>query len=497
MDDHISLPRDPAAGDNARVIRRWLVAVVLVAPCLSAVSVESVGATLSPRWHYWGLVPVTVLFALCLSLISARADVLERHLSIPSVLFLTVVGYFIYVGSLDHWLQVLADAEFLYLPTLAPAYQLVAFLLTAWAVGYVAGRWLSRTAGRTTPTPSTRGRTRLVWFQRRLFAVAIFWSVVSTAAFAVFYFRIIGFFPVLRGVSPNADSELRAVMFGPARLVSTVAFNAATLTMITSGLYIVRFERHKALMATLFMIAAAWFLLWGARLYIALPAMIVLVLVIARKRWSLRRSGAVLAGLAVLAVSYGLVRNRAFTNVDLANRTAIERLADLHIGPEFRDAVGVMTHLDALREQYKPASYFRGICFTAVPGRVLGVLGLDKDILFAEEGASVGWIAARTTRDYHWGAIRPGIVGETLMAFGPVGVIVAFALYGLLFARLDVLCERAAIASPRSLLIYGTAVILSYSVIASTHSTFAKFWYFIYGSLLTMLVAAGRARRTA
>lgn len=497
MNDHLSLSLDPATGANASAIARRFAAVILIAMCLWAMSTMSIASALSQWWRYWGLVPVTVLYALCLSLTSSRADLLRRHLSIPSVMFLMVVGYFIYVGSLDHYLQVLADSEFLYLPMLTPAYKLIAFMLAAWIVGYVVGRWLSGPSAETTAAPDVPGRTRLVWSQRRLFAVVIFWSVVSSAAFAVFYFRVIRYFPVLRGVSPSADSELRAMMFGPARLVSTIAFNAAHLTMITSGLYIVRFGRHKALMATLFMIATVWFLLWGARLYIALPAMICLVLAIAGKHWSARKTAGILAGLAVLAVCYGLARNREFTDVDLTNRTPVERLADFHAGPEFRDSLGVMLHLEALQEQYEPTSYFRGIYFTAVPGRLLDVLGLDKDSLFAEEGATVGWIAAETTRNYDWGAIRPGVVGETLMAFGPVGVVVVFVLYGLLFARLDVLHGRTAIASPRNLLIYGTAVIFSYSVIASTHGTFAKFWYFLYGSGLTILLAAGRTRRTA
>jgi len=503
MADRVSLAGDPTVDANANAIVLRVATVALVGVCLGCFLIDSLASALSSWWRYWGLLPVTALYVLCFSRVGKPTDVTARHISIPSVLFLLGMGFFIYIGSLDHWLQVLVNNENLYLPTLTWAYQLIAFVLTAWALGYMAGRWFWNPRPRKTQAPSSPRRGPLVWSQRRLFVVAIFWSVVSSVAFAVFYFVIVGYSPVLRGVSPNADSELRSMMFGRGHQVSMIAFNATNLAMLTSGLHVVCFKKHRALMAMLFLIAAVWFLLWGARLYIALPAMICLVLMVARYHWSLRRTGAILVGLAVVAVCYGLARNRTFTGVDIANRVKVENLsdargeagfcqtmADFHAGPEFRDALGVMAHLDAVQEQYEPTAYFRGMFLTAVPGRLLGVVGLDKNILFDEEGSSIGWIAARITRGLYWTAIRPGLVGETLVAFGPIGLGVVFVLYGLLFARLDVLSLRAEPASPRGLLIYGTAMIFTYAVVASTHSTYAKFWYFLYGSLLTTLLAA-------
>ena len=100
-----------------------------------------------------------------------------------------------------------------------------------------------------------------------------------------------------------------------------------------------------------------------------------------------------------------------------------------------------------------------------------------------------GWIISKVTRGFDWTGVRPGIMGQTLMAFGLKGVIVVFFLHGLLFSQLDKMSRRYCVDSPGLVFVYILAVMFSFSIIGTTHSVFAKLWYFMYGSLITTFLA--------
>lgn len=476
---------------NSRTICRAMAVLLLAVWSLWALWEGSGFRLLEKHWQYCGIIPVTVILLICFFVSCRNIEIARRHITVPSVLFLLGMAYFIYIGTLDLSFQVAADAEFTFLPSLPTGYRLIGFGLLAWAGGSLLGRWAFRRVG------TNRPRSALIWDTDRLFLVSLFWCVVGSVSFVVFYVYYIGGSPFLRGISPNADAGLRELMFGKARNVSVVAFNATNLAIITAGVYLINCTRRRTMVMVQLILAIVWFLLWGARTYIALPGMICFVLLIGRKAWSLRRTVSVLLVLFAAAAVYGLARNRAFYNIEFSNRTIVEKLADLHTGPEFRDTLGVISHQEELRELYKPSCYFQGIYFTAVPKRVLGLIGVDKDVLFSDEGSGISLLTAQITRGLSWGGIRPGIIGQTLMAFGQTGVVVVFLLYGLLFSLLDALSRRYEIASPGSLLVYGSAVIFSYSLVATTHNTFAKFWYFLYGSILMIILAARQVRRSA
>jgi len=448
-----------------------------------------VGGRLSQSCPYWGLLPGCMLLGACTWAVVRFENVGRRHLTVPSVLFLLCMAYYLLVGSADHWLQVQSGAEFIYLRSLFRGYQYVGLALAAWLVGYATIRGLM--AGSREDMPEASGRSRWQWSERPLRVVSLFCTLLGSAAFAVFYYRL-GSFPLLSGVAPNADPRLRQMLLGEAHGLWVVAYNASTVSILASGLCLVCFPRRRFLPAIQVFVSSVGLALWGARLLVALPMMIVLVLYLSDRQWRLRRLAAVLAALFALGIAYGVVRNREFLRADLEADSMVARLANLHAGPEFRDMLGVVDHLDELQKEYDRARYVQGILLTAFPQRILEAAGLDKDAFFDESGVGSDWLVAQVTRDYEWGAVRPGIIGQTLMAYGPAGVAVVFVLYGACFAWLDRLSPRIPADSPARLVAAGAAVILAYSVLTTTHGTFAKWWYFLYGCAATGLLACRR-----
>jgi len=449
---------------------------------------------------YFGIIGVTVLYLIAYIVVSGTNCISRNHICIPSVLFLCSFGYFIYAGTIDHYLQVVTRAKFIYTESLVSGYNCICFALFSWIVAYLVGQAISKKQSRyyclikDTASPKT---SSLTWDKNRFYLTILFWGSFGTIAFLVFFFHYIGGFPVLQGTSPNASPQLRALLIGKAHNITVVAFNAATMAIIFGGVYLVIYKKNKFVITLLFITSIVLFLLLGARIYVALPFMVVFLLFIRKKDYSLKATFAILGLIVLVGSVYGFVRNRQFYRshgIKFSEQTAVERLADLHIAPEFRATLGVISHLDELQAKYDSDNYISGIYLVAFPKKLLALMGIDKDELFSEEGSGSGWLVARVTRGFDWTGVRSGIIGQTLMAFGLNGVIVVFFLYGLLFSQLDRLSKQYPFNSPCLVFVYIVTVIFSYSVIGTVHSVFAKFWYFTYGYLITIIVAAKKAK---
>ena len=454
------------------------------------------------NWRYFGIILVTALYLMAYLVVSRTNCIARSHICTPSVLFLCVLGFYIYAGTLDHYLQVVTQAKFTYIESLTCGYNYISLSLVSWICAYLAGQTVLKgkslrhniSGGGAAPKTSA-----LAWNKKRLYLTIVFWGGIGITAFIIFFLRYIGGFPALQGTSPNASPELRAVVSGKAHNITVIAFNATTMAIMSSGIFLVIYRKNKFIITLLFVVSIMLFLLWGARIYIALPFMVVFLLFVRKNEYSLKATFGMLVIIIIVGSVYGLVRNIRFYRshgLKTAEQTEVEMLANLHIAPEFRDTLGVISHLDELQAQYKPDYYLKGVYLTALPQKILTLFGVDKDILFSEKGIGSGWLIAKVTRGYDWGGLRPGIMGQTLMAFGVKGVIVVFFLHGLLFSQLDKLSKRYCVDSPSLVFVYIVTVIFAFSIIGTTHGVFAKFWYFTYGYLLTITLAAKKTRRS-
>ena len=450
--------------------------------------------------RYFGIIGVTVLYVMAYLVVSGSNYIVRDHICIPSVLFLCSFGYFIYAGTLDHYSQVLADARFVYVESLTVAYNYISFALLSWIFAYAAGRifWGKNLQSPCDVTGDVRLKEwALTWDKKRFFLTIVFWSILGIIAFLVFFLHYIGGFPVLQGTSPNASPELRSLIIGRAHNITVVAFNAATMAIMFGGVYLAIYKKNKFIITLFFIVSIILFLLLGARIYIALPFMVVFLVFAHKGRSSLKLTIGILLLIIIVGSVYGIIRNIQFYRshgLEISEQTTVENLAVLHIAPEFRDALGVISHLDELQELYKPDYYLKGIYMTALPKKILTMIGVDKDILFSEEGVGSGWLVAKVTRGFDWTGVRPGIIGQTLMAFGVKGVVFVFFVYGLLFSQLDKLSKRYSYDCPWLVLIYILTVVFSFSIIGTTHGTFAKLWYFVYGYLITIVLAAKKRK---
>lgn len=450
-------------------------------------------------WKYHGIIAVTLLYLIAILIIRNRNDIILHHVSIPSVIFLLIFGYYVYVGTIDHYLQSLTNAIFIYDDSITLGYIYIGVSLFSWIIGYL----LSQSVVRKVSSYKTfrrflSRRYVVVWDERKLFLLNLIWGVIGIVSFVIFYAFYIKGIPLIQGVSASTSSELRHIIMTKGHNINVIAFNAMTMALIFSGVYFAIYERSIVMYMVLISAIIA-FVLWGARIYIAIPFLIFFPLLSRMRKYSLKRVTIVVLLIAVLSFIYGQVRNRNFfyDYLNIADRTSIERLADLHIGPEFRDTLGVISYLDVLQEEYGAIPYFKGIFLTAIPNKILALVGFDKNELFKEEGIGSGWLVAKITRGYSWGGVRPGIMGQTLMAFGLKGVVFVFFFLGVLFSQLDNIINRSYIfSSPHIVYIYILSALFSFSIIGTTQSVFSKFWYLTYGYLITYFFATKKIHLT-
>lgn len=449
-------------------------------------------------WHlvlpddyiYAGLIPVTLVYLISLALVQFNNNIFKDNLSLPSVLFLAFMGYFIYLGTLDHYFQDQVGSRFVYNESINTLYYYIMISLSSWCFGYISGcisldKLIRKKAAHKGLFMIRR------WNKKRLKLLVLLFSLLGVASFAIFYSVYIKGFPVLQGISPNASAELRRIVSNEGHNVHLLAFNSMTMVLIYSAVYLIVFDKDLLIILS-FIFAVIAFLLWGARIYIAIPFLMFLPYLIRVKKYPLKKVVPIILSLVVLGSMYGTVRNLSFyaaRGQQVSYDNFIGKMASLHIAPEFRDSLGVVSYLDELQEQYSPNAYLAGIYYTAFPGKLLKLVGINKQSLFDENGVGSGWLIARVTRGYDWGGIRPGIMGQTLMAFGMKGVVFLFIVYGILFSCLDRLSKCQEQYSPDIVLVYILSGLFSFSVIGTTHSVFSKFWYLIYAFMVFYLFA--------
>jgi hypothetical protein len=286
------------------------------------------------RSVYHGIIPVTFLYLLAFLSVWWRYDLISNHISLPSVLFLSFMGYYIYLGTIDQCLQVSFNAVFTYNESITSGYNYVSLALSCWIAGYllggnVIGKISLHGAFKKVLSP----RRVRIWDQRRLYLVNLFWGVIGLISFVVFYAFYVKGLPFLQGVSPNANVELRSLVMTKAHNIHVIAFNAMTIALIYSGVYLALYKRN-VVMIMVFIWATTAFLLWGARIYIAIPFLIFFPFMARIKRYPLKKVAGVLVIVVVAGLVYGQFRNRNFFGeyIDFSDRTIIERLADLHMG---------------------------------------------------------------------------------------------------------------------------------------------------------------------
>lgn len=444
-----------------------------------------------PKWEYYGIIYVTFLYLTALFIVWNSCNVISNHIAIPSVLFLSFMGYYIYLGTIDHYLQVLTGAVFTYKESITSGYNYISFSLLSWIMGYLLGqRIIGRLSLHKAFGKASLPKHLVIWDKKKLYLVTLFWGSIGIVSFTVFYAFYVKGLPLLQGTAPNVSMELRNLVITKAHNIHTMAVNGMSFALLYSGVYLALYKRNTVIIMV-FMSAITAFLFWGARIYIAIPFLMFFPFLSRIRSYSLRKVVGVMVLVVLTGSIYGQIRNRSFVSehIDFSDRTRTERLADLHMGPEFRDTLGVISHLDELQEEYSASCYFKGIFLTAVPKKILALVGVDKDELFSEEGIGSGWLIARVTRDYDWGGIRSGIMGQTLMAFGAKGVFFVFVAYGILFSLLDRYSKVYNDSSPYTVYIYILSGLFSFSIIGTTHSVFSKFWYFTYAYFLTFFLA--------
>ena len=146
--------------------------------------------------------------------------------------------------------------------------------------------------------------------------------------------------------------------------------------------------------------------------------------------------------------------------------------------------------LEELQSEYSPSAFFKGIFYTLLPQRILLIFGIDKTELYTKDGIGSDWIVARVTRGITWGGVRPGMIGQSLMAFGIGGMIVIFIGYGVLFSYLDRFIKENTMHSSSAIYVYLVAILFSISMLTSTQSLFSKFWFYTYIYLLIRFVGS-------
>ncbi len=449
-------------------------------------------------WHqivvddylYVGLIPVTMVYFISLVLVQFNNNLFKDNISVPSVLFLAFMGYFIYLGTLDHYYQDQMGAKFVYNESINAMYYYTMISLSSWCFGYISGcvsldKLIHRKAAH-------KGLIKIRrWNKKRLKFLVLLFSLLGVVSFAIFYTVYIKGFPVLQGISPNASAELRRIVSNEGHNVHLLAFNSMTMVLIYSAVYLIVFNNDLLIILSFF-VAVIAFSLWGARIYIAIPFLMFFPYLVKIKKYPLKKVVPIILSLVVLGSVYGTVRNLGFyaeRKQEVPHANFVEKMASLHIAPELRDSLGVVSYLDELQEQYSAHAYLAGIYYTALPGKMLKLVGINKQSLFDENGVGSGWLIAKVTRGYDWGGIRPGIMGQTLMAFGIMGVIFLFIAYGLLFSCLDRFSKCLEQFSPHIFLVYILSGLFSFSVIGTTHSVFSKFWYLIYAFIVFYLFA--------
>lgn len=399
----------------------------------------------------------------------------NRRLSVfsrPSNLFILFFVYFVGLGSISQYFRVISGRPLSYTESLSMAYLVSSLALACWLIGHQIYCLLPFIG------PRHRKKTTYpAWNPKRLFRVALFWGGLGSIFMLLFYQRI-GGVPVLRGLSPNVDQSLGELLAGDAHLISVMAFNANSIGTFFSGTYLAAFG-YNPIMFSLFVVGIILFIGWGPRIYFVIPILVVGLMYLRRKQVKMFHVILVLAIFFILSILFARWRNRSFSNIYQTDpSTVVESLADIHLAPEFREHLGVLSNLEELSHSYTGRNIRSAILYTTMPNIVwTNIFGIDKNQIFEESSA---WIIAKVVRNNLWTGIRSGFKSEVIMAFGLSGIVISFFGLGLLFSWLDSKAASNPFDSSNILMIYVITVLFSFLIIGQIESVFSRLWYIIY-----------------
>lgn len=463
---------------NSKIVNLKIAAITLLLSFgLAGIVIYQNYAVYLQRDSY-GLIGISFLMILVAVLTVHEGFLGKIVLAIPSNLFLLLFLYFIGLGSLSQFLRFITGRPRSFSESLCDAYLFSILALFAWIIGYrIAGLiWGHKLRG------CIQEKEIVQWDRKRLRLIATFWGLAGMASMIAFYAFFIGGVPILKGITPNVDHTYGEIISGNGHWLSVIAFNANTFGIIYIGTYLSLF----GLNIPLFFIAFLELLLfvgWGPRIYVLIPSMIIGFLYIRKHRPKVVYIMIGMVSVLVLSIIFAAWRNRAHEQyVDLSKESAIETLADLHLAPEFREYLSVLSFREELSIHYTSRNIRNAIVYGMMPNIVWSnVFGIDKNIIFKESSA---WIVARITRGNTWTGIRSGLISELVMAYGTFGVGVAFFLLGVIFYFLDSQIRLSTPNSTMTLLAYICAVLLSLLIVGQIESTFSRIWYQLYVFLL-------------
>jgi hypothetical protein len=390
----------------------------------------------------------------------------------PSTLFLALFLYFVGLGTVSQYMRVLAGRPGNYSESLSSAYLLSAVALVFWIIGY-------RLAGLVKHTQGYSPAYSCLWAKKRLRGIATGWGVLGAFLMLIFLYLYVGGVPALSGRIASVDASMRDLVAGEGHWISVMAFNANTMGLMYTGMYLALFGPSIPVVF-LFVLDLLLFVAWGPRIYFVLPLAVVGLLYVRKFRpRSIWIFGAAPIGLISL-VLFGWWRNRAV--MQLNQSSIIDILADLFVSPEFREHLSVLSYRELLSRHYTGSNIWAAIVFTMLPNVVWTSVGIDKTVIFSESSA---WIIAELVRGNTQIGIRSGIISELVMAYGVPGVSIAFLALGVLFLFLDRQAMRSPLLSSRTFLVYLLAVLFSFLLIGQIESTFTRLWYALYAFALT------------
>ncbi len=438
-------------------------------------------SVIKPKPDSYVLVFIPLLLAFIGIWAVNRSDSVKNAVSKPSNLFLMFFVYFIGLGSLSQYLRAVTGRGFVFSESLTEAYVVSSLAIGAWLVAHQLASMIW--------TPSQKQiKGAPVWDRLRLKRLSIGLGIFGILMMVVFFFYSVGGVPVLAGITPNVDSSLRDGVIGGSNWVSVVALNANSMGVIFAGTYLALFGLNLTILLIL-ILGLVMFIGWGPRIYILVPIMIVGLLYIRKRRPKFISVMIVITILFVGSMMFAWWRNRSAPNaVALSQGTVVETLADLHLAPEFKEYLSVLAYRDILSKYYTPRNIANAIIFPMMPNTIWSNLfNVNKNIIFEERSA---WIIADITRGSSWTGIRSGIISESIMAFNLPGVLLIFAILGILFSYLDFKSFNYDAENPYMLIVYILTVLFSLLLIGQIESTFTRVWYFLYFFIFMRVIAA-------
>lgn len=400
-------------------------------------------------------------------------------LAIPSAFYLAIMFYYVILGTMSQYLRVLSSFPLDYSESLKESYLLSALAIVGWIVGYVIASPLFHNNLTVT--------SKLVWSKTRLLLATRIWLILGIGLMSYFLFGVVGGIPSLNGIIGNVDTGLMNIVGNEGRFISVAAFNANAIGLWLGGVYLATYGLNLFILG-LFIFGILLFVGWGPRLYFSIPLMVAGLMYIRNRKPKILPVVIFTLVCFVVFVLFGWWRNRQIFQINQYSLTPT--LAYINLSPEYREFLGVIKYQDILSGYFPPANFFRAIYLPMLPTSLWKMLSdVNKNEIFTNSSA---WIIANVVKNSTFTGIRPGVLAELLMAFGPAGVFVGPLLLGILFSFFDKIITNSLSNSVYLALTYYASVLFSLLMVGQIESSFIRLWYGIYAFVLIVIFSAKR-----